>query len=145
MRTALAALAGVTALALMSCASEKEQYCQEVTAQQEGLTEVMNSGEQDLLIQALPAFEDLRAKALGDIRDEWDTVVTTIEELRDALAAAGVDPATYDAEEPPEGVSQEDRDRIAAAATELSSPQMLAAFEGVQQQAKDVCGTQLFL
>ena len=58
---------------------------------------------------------------------------------------AGVDPATYDRDDPPEDVSEEERDRIDAAAEELTTQESVAAFAAVEQQARDVCKTPLRL
>ncbi len=63
--------------------------------------------------------------------------------LRDALDDAGVDPSTYDPKKPPTGVTEEQRAAIAAAATALASRETQQAFESVQQEVRDVCGTPL--
>jgi hypothetical protein len=132
----------VAVLAVGGCADRKEKYCDEVRSQQAPLGEALGSGN-DAFIKALPVFTKLRDRAPDDIRDEWDTVIKAVERLRDALDAAGVDPATYDRDQPPAGLAQDDKDAIDAAARGLSDPTTVAAFDGVQQQARDVCGTPL--
>ena len=120
-------------------------YCEEVKSQQKPLTEAAAQQDTLGLIAALPSFEALQAKSPDDLTDEWAVVTKRIQVLVDALEEADVDPATYDREEPPEGLSEEDRAAIDAAARELASPAMVVALEGVQQQARDVCKTALSL
>ena len=62
-------------------------------------------------------------------------------ELDDALRAADVDPAAYDPKNLPADLTDEERERIEAAGVALADPAVVAAFDGVQQQAKDVCHT----
>jgi hypothetical protein len=132
-------------VALLSggCADQREKYCDAVRDHQQELGETLGDGSPDALLKALPIFRDLAAEAPDDIRDEWRTVIDALEGLEEALQEAGVDPSTYDRDDPPEGLSQDDQDAIDAAARELTSEQTMAAFNGVDQQAKDVCGTPL--
>ena len=114
-------------------------------AQQEALSEDLAGGSSTALIDALPEFRELRDKAPDDLRDEWDTVTGRIGDLVDALEDAGVDPATYDRKQPPAGVTDEQRRAIDTAARALATPEMAAALDGVEQQARDVCRTPLVL
>jgi len=116
-----------------------------VEAQRPELSEAVAGRPPAALIEALPQLEALEDAAPRDIRDEWDLVVGRVRELRDALEDAGVDPTTYDREEPPPGVGADERARIDAAAEELGSRTTVEALAGVQQQARDVCGTPLTL
>lgn len=119
-------------------------YCEEVEAQQKGLGEALAAGGGTTgLLDALPAFRALAAEAPRDIADDWAIVVTRIEDLEAALADAGVDPASYDRDTPPEGLDEEARDRIAAAASALAGRASQAAFNQVSQHARDVCHTPL--
>jgi hypothetical protein len=120
-------------------------YCAEVQAQQQPLSDALAQGETTGLLAALPSFEELRDKAPDDIADEWSTVVRRVTVLRDALDDAGVDPATYDPDKPPTGVTSAQRAAIRAAASGLASRETQAAFGAVQQQVRDVCGTPLTL
>lgn len=144
MRRTAVAVALVVPL-LTGCGDATEDYCETVHERQQELSEVLGEGGPTALLQALPIFEDLAEQAPRDIRDEWDIVVGALEGLRDALADAGVDPATYDREDPPAGLTDAERTKIDAAARELASPQTQAAFAGVEQQARDVCKTPLHL
>jgi hypothetical protein len=72
-------------------------------------------------------------------------VIRSIEGLQEALDDAGVDPDDFDGGEPPAGVSKEEQQAIARAATEVGSAPTEEALAGVRQQALDVCKTELWL
>ncbi len=129
---------------LGACAGDPvEDYCAEVEAQREPLSQVTSQGGPTALLEALPALEQLRAASPTDLRDDWDVVVGRLGALDDALAQAGVDPGTYDAEEEADGLAEDDRTAIESAARQLATPEMVRALAAVQQQARDVCGTSL--
>ena len=130
---------------LGACGDRQDDYCSAVEEHQEELTRITTDGQRDSLLRALEIFQDLQSKAPGDITDEWQQVVSRIEDLDEALRAADVDPTTYDRKDPPAGVSDEDRARIDAAARELGSGSTLAALQDLDQQARDVCHTPLSL
>ncbi len=140
-RVVVAVLA--VAMLLLGCATQQEKYCDAVEEHQQELGDVLGDGSPDALLKALPILRDLADKAPEDLRDEWKTVIDAIAGLQQALEDAGVDPATYDRTHPPEGLGQADQDAIDAAASLLSSEETVTAFSGVDQQAKDVCGTPL--
>lgn len=149
MRRRVAGVAGVALLAVaplvVGCGEDDpfEAYCDEVKAQQEALSEDLAGDEATGLIDALPEFERLAAKAPSDLRDEWRTVTSRIEGLIDAVESAGLDPATYDRSAPPADLAAEEKDAIDAAAQALATPEMARALDGVEQQARDVCRTPL--
>lgn len=120
-------------------------YCEEVKEQQKPLTEVRAAGGPTALIDSLPIFEALEEKSPRDLRDEWGTVIRRISDLVGALEDAGLDPATYDSENPPADVSEDELAAIDAAARELASAPMVVALNGVEQHARDVCKTPLSL
>lgn len=143
-RIALAALVLVCVTA--GCSDDPyADYCEVVTDKQSELTRILGEGGPDVLLRALPVFRDLEDAAPSDIADDWQVVVSGLTALESALDDADVDPAAYDPEDLPEGVSDEERDRIAAAAQKLTSDESVAAFAAVEQQARDVCKTPLRL
>ncbi|QIG43478.1 hypothetical protein G5V58_12515 [Nocardioides anomalus] len=142
-RAAVLVLAAVVSLLLGGCGDQKDQYCDAVKSHQRELGDLLGGGGADALLEALPVFRDLAGDAPDDIRDDWRTVVDALEGLRDALDDAGVDPTTYDRDQPPAGLTAKQKDAIDAAARRLTSPGTVAAFNAVDQQAKDVCGTPL--
>jgi len=121
----------------------QERYCAEVVRTRPELSARLSTGVPDVLITALPLFEDLADDAPEDITDEWRTVTTAIVGLREALAAVGADPATYDREDPPADVDAEEQRRIDTAARVLGSQETEVALVGLDQQARDVCRTPL--
>jgi len=135
---ALGAALGVVLPALVACGgSDQDEYCAAVEDHQQELSDLVGSGDPDALLRALDAFHDLQDKAPGDITDEWQQVVTSIEALQQALDDAGIDP--------PAGLSAEDRARIDAAAKQLGGGTTLRALQDLDQQARDVCKTPLTL
>jgi hypothetical protein len=143
-RTAAACLLVLLPL-LGACADRQETYCSAVEEHQEELTRISTDGERDSLLRALEIFRDLESKAPADVTDEWQQVVSRIEDLDAALRDAGVDPTTYDPKEPPADLGDDDRARIDAAARELGSGTTLRALQDLDQQARDVCHTPLSL
>ncbi len=130
---------------LGGCATDQEKYCDAVQEHQTELSEIAAQGGQAALLDALDIYRDLQEQAPRDITDEWDQVVSSIADLQEALDAAGVDPASYNPKRPPEGVTQEEQQAIAEAATEVGSLETQRALAGVEQQARDVCKTPLTL
>lgn len=139
---AAALLAGL-APALASCSGGTGDYCDAVRSHQTEISDAVARGGSTSLLRVLPALRDLQDKAPDDIADEWQQVVGRLTALRDALRDAGVDPAAYDAEDPPADVTKTEQDAITAAATELARPETQAALAAVQQQVRDVCQTPL--
>lgn len=120
-------------------------YCAEVEEHRAELGAALSAGPTTGLLRALPTFEALAQKAPDDLRDEWKIVVDRTTDLRDALTDADVNPATYDPENPPTGLSDADSAAIETAAVRLGAQDTRAAFSGVSQQARDVCQTPLSL
>ncbi|CAN5622574.1 hypothetical protein BH11ACT8_BH11ACT8_18220 [soil metagenome] len=120
-------------------------YCAEVSTQQKPLTEAAALGAPQALLMALPSFERLSAKAPDDIVDDWAVVVQRISQLQDALDTAGIDAATFDPDNPPADLSDDDQSLLTAAAAGLATVAMKNALDSVQQQALDVCHVPLSL
>jgi hypothetical protein len=142
------AVLAIVSVPVVGCGDDDdpfEAYCKEVEAQRESLSEDLAGDAGTSLIDALPEFERLQDKSPDDLKDEWDTVTTRIGDLVDALEDAGVDPATYDRRKPPPGVTEDEKAAIEAAAKALATPEMKAALDGVEQQARDVCKTPMTL
>lgn len=157
LRTTVAAGAALALLGCAGCAGSDDDdpyaipdrfqdYCDEVEAQQVPLGEALHEGGRASgLIGALPQFEALAAKAPDDVADDWEIVIDRVNDLVDALDAAGVDPDTYDRKHPPAGLDEQDKESIDAAAKALVSATTSHAMSSVQQHARDVCKTPLTL
>jgi hypothetical protein len=122
-----------------------ERYCEVVAEEQETLSDAAAARRPGALLEAVDSLHRLEEAAPSDLGDEWALVVDRVEELRAALADAGVDPASYDPQAPPEGLSEGERTAITGAAVGLADPATLEAVAAVEQQALDVCRTPLGL
>jgi hypothetical protein len=143
-RRAAVVAALVLAPALGACSGDpQEAYCEKVEDHQAALTEVAASDDTGSLLDALPIYRDLADAAPRDVAADWDQVVDGLAGLAEALDEAGVDPSSYDAEQPPAGLADRDREAIEAAARELGSEATVDAMASVEQHALDVCGTPL--
>lgn len=144
MRPLLVVLA-LAVVPVSGCSSDPfEGYCETVVDHQEEITEAVAAGGPDALLRVLPQLRDLRDEAPRDVVDEWQQVVGRLEALEDALDAAGVEAAAYDREDPPEGLTDEERVAIDAAARELVRPETGAALNAIETQVRDVCQTPLY-
>lgn len=145
MRRAAVLLAAVL---LAGCGEDPEEvradYCEVVTERQAELSEIMAEESPTTLLRALPVFRDLAEEAPPDIADDWTVLIDAIEELQGALERAEVDPSTYDPGQPPDELTAEQRGAIERAAAGLLHPRTDAAFQAVDQQARDVCTTPLY-
>ena len=141
MRPALALL--LLGLLVTGCADDRERYCGAVEEHQAELSEQVAGGGPTDLIGALDVLQSLADEAPEDIQDEWAILIERVTALRDALDEAGVDPAAYDAEQPPADLGASERGRIEQAARDLGSEQTQRALADLEQQALDVCGTPL--
>ena len=131
----------VLALALLTGCGDGQSYCDAVNAHQSELGTIVSEGGPTALISALPAFEDLAAKAPSDVTADWKLLVARVTALQTALDRAGVDPASYDPQHPPPGLSAEDRGAIRRAAARLAASDTQQALTNVQQEVLDVCHT----
>jgi len=143
MRAAAAVIALV--LPLVAGCGHGQSYCDAVHDHQSELGAIVGSGDRSALLKALPIFSDLRDKAPDDVAGDWDLVVTRASALDSALAAASVDPTTYDPKHPPADLSDDDRAAIRQAAARLAASDTQDALVRVQQEVLDVCHTSLEL
>lgn len=138
----------LVAAGLTGCSNSPEDvradYCEVVEEQQVALSEALGEETPDALLGALPLLRNLSDEAPRDIDDDWTLFISALEGLATALDEADVEAASYDAANPPADVTEEQQAAIARAADELVRPEVSAAFEGIKQQAKDVCKTPLY-
>jgi hypothetical protein len=140
-RARLGVATAVSALALLAGCGGGQSYCDAVNEHQSELGTIVSEGGPTALISALPAFEDLAAKAPSDVTADWKLLVARVTALQTALDRAGVDPASYDPQHPPPGLSAEDRGAIRRAAARLAASDTQQALTNVQQEVLDVCHT----
>lgn len=136
-------LAIVLVLGASACGgSGEDDYCGALKKDQE-IFSASGSGLE--LVANLPKLKVLAAAAPSDLGDEWQTVVGALEALAEAVEDAGVELADFENGSPPASLSTADRAAIAAAASEVASPDVVDAFGSIDQQARDVCHLQLGL
>lgn len=133
----LLALLGVT-----GCSQPGEDYCAAIDDHQDELIEIAADQGPDAVFAALPVYRDLQEEAPPDLRDEWELVVSRLDTLDAAFDDAGVDPASYDPKSP-DGVSKDQQREIQSAARDLGATDTREAMAGIEQQARDVCKTEL--
>lgn len=139
----LVALLLLVPLAVGCSGDPRADYCDAVEEHQKALTDVAASEDAGAIFSALDAYDDMRVEAPRDIADDWDAVIDPLRRLEQVLADNGVDPSSYDAEEPPPDLDDEAREAIEAAARDVGSDQTVTAMAAVEQHALDVCGTPL--
>ena len=131
-------------LAAGGCSNDPQaDYCDAVEEHQAELTDLAAADDPGAVFGALDAYDDLREKAPRDIVDDWDSVVGPLRDLEQVLSDRGVDPSTYSAEDPPVGLTDDDRKEIEAAARAVGAQRTVEAMAAVEQHALDVCGTPL--
>ncbi|MDX6359200.1 MAG: hypothetical protein QOH37_2254 [Nocardioidaceae bacterium] len=144
-RSATTAAAIVLILPLLAGCGGGKSYCDSVKSHQADLGSVISSGGRGALLQALPIFEDLQGSAPADVADDWQLLVTRVTALRTALTDAHVDPASYDPEKPPPGLTPAQRTTILRAAAGVGAADTRQALADLQQEVLDVCHTPLEL
>lgn len=147
MSRALLRLAGPLALVsvlacVAGCGNESQAYCGALKRDQEIFSD---DGTGLQLIDNLPRLRVLADKAPSDLADEWQTALGALDALDQAIVHAGVKPSDFQNGAPPASLGATDKAAIAAAASEIASPDVVDAFNGIDQQAKDVCHLQLGL
>ncbi|MGH3352654.1 MAG: hypothetical protein ACRDPS_18450 [Nocardioides sp.] len=135
----------ILATGLSSCGDPIDDYCESLKGHQEELTKTLGEGGTGGLIAALPVFEDLERDAPDDIAKDWKTLTGAVSGLSAALDEAGVSAEEFEGGRAPEGVTDAEQEKIAEAATKVSSKKTQEASVRVQQQARDVCHTSLTL
>jgi hypothetical protein len=133
---------------LAACGSEEEDYCETFLDSRQRLSDLageqaeaaqQGSGGVDVVTPTLEAFEELRSLAPEELQDEWDTLVFAYRDLAGALESAGVDPADFQAGEPPDDLPPDVRRELARVAGKVSSPRVVEAANGVEGHAAQVC------
>ena len=132
-------------LALAACGNDQGSYCSALEADQERFAEMLEDTSGLGLLKQRGTLGSIAEKAPDDLRDEWQTFLGAIDAFSDTLDEVGVEPDDFDGGRPPAGLSEADRTRIANAADELSSGDVVEAANGIEQHAKDVCKLQLGL
>jgi len=140
-------LAAVAVLLVGGCGGQPsvDDYCGRLAEDREQIATIVSSGDAAALLDNVGLLDELRQDAPRDLRDEWDTLVTALAELRTALDDAGVGPEDFEGGEPPASLTGEQRRAVVAAADRVADPDVVAAASGIETQARDVCKINLGL
>lgn len=141
----LAVLLAVAGTGLGGCGSRIDDYCSELQSHQQQFAAMFAGEGPDQLLDHLPMLHQLADAAPDDLRDEWQSFVSAVQGLATALHRAGVRPQEFRGGRAPARLSPRQRLAIADAADQLSARDTVEAVNGIDQQARDVCHTNLGL
>ena len=136
-------LAGALLIGATGCSEtaedRREAYCAQVKQDSTEISTAIAEGGPGAFLSVLPRLEGLAAKAPSDLKDEWQTLLNALTGLKDALDATGVEPADIQDGNLPEDLPKADRTRVRDAASVLTTPEVVAATQGIEQHALDIC------
>ncbi|NUR09648.1 MAG: hypothetical protein HOQ22_08775 [Nocardioidaceae bacterium] len=133
-------LVALLATGLTSCTSSTESYCASLKDDKKQLTGQAAQGD---LHRTVTLLAGLRDEAPDDISGEWDTLVTAIQDLVDAVDATGAKLSQFQGGRKPAGVTTGQYRAVQQAAGELSSTRVQQAGQSIEQHALDVCKVDL--
>jgi hypothetical protein len=146
-RAAAAVLAAVLVTAgLTSCSSSTESYCSLLKQDRRELEKDSAGAAKpgsDTLGDTVTLLAGLQDKAPDDISGEWDTLVSALQNLEDAVKATGAKYGDLAAGKKPAGVTDGQLRAVQEAAGELSSTRVQQAASSIEQHAQDVCHVDL--
>lgn len=137
-------LAVLLVLPLAGCGDRREAYCSQLRKDQAALSEIIGSTTPGALVTGLPTLKQVGAKAPPDLTDEWQSFLNAVQGLADALDDAGLRPAQVRGGLP-KSLSAADRSAVSGAASVLTSDDVVAAADGIETEARDVCKVNLGL
>lgn len=114
-------------------------YCHALEADRKAFADMLAANSPTALVQQVPMLSGLAAKAPTDLTDEWQVFLGAVTDLKQALDRAGVAPSAFSDGKAPKGVTAAQDKAIRQAASTLSSPDTVAAAQGIEQEARDVC------
>jgi len=131
---------------LTACSDEQDSYCDALEGAQQELTDLADQagaegdGEAvNTLTPTLDILQGLREAAPDELGDEWDTLVFAYEALAEAVEEAGIDPAGLEAGDGAGDLPPEQRRELRSLASKLLSARVLAASQGIEDHAREVC------
>jgi hypothetical protein len=140
------AAAATLLLPLSACGGDDEKsYCDALKSDQQLFAEMQDDTSGLGLLKHRTTLRALAEKAPDDLTDEWQTFLGALDAFAGTLREVGVAPGDFVDGKPPATLAPDDRTRIADAANELSSADVVEAADGIEQHAKDVCKLQLGL
>lgn len=143
-----ALVVGVLAAVLLAGCGEdadRSTYCDALRGKQATFGDMANSTDPAVLIKSLPTLEALGKQAPDDLADEWQVFLNALRDLRKTLEHADVQVGEFGPGKVPSDLSAADAKAIKDAADQLGSEEVVAAANGIETQARDVCHLQLGL
>lgn len=136
-----------SALLLGGCGEPSaEDYCEQLTEEREQLAEVLASEDPDALLgENLRLLEDLGEEAPRDLREEWSLLLDALQGLETALDDADLSASDFAEGQPPESATPEQVAAVEVAVSRVQAPDVVAAAQGIETQARDVCKVNLGL
>ncbi|MGN6783108.1 MAG: hypothetical protein ACTHJH_16590 [Marmoricola sp.] len=114
-------------------------YCAALNADRRAFADMLAADSPTALVQQVPMLSALAAAAPPDLSDEWQVFLGAVKGLQRALDRAGVRPSAFADGKPPKGVTPAQDALVRRAADALSAPDTVAAAQGIEQEARDVC------
>lgn len=146
-----AALALLLGLGLTACgggdddASISADYREYCSVAKENQSVFADDGTGLGLVSNVDRLTKIADAAPDDLDDEWQTFLGAVTGLRDAIEKVGLKPTDFVDGQPPASTPEADKQTVALAADRLGQEDVVAAANGIEQQAKDVCKFQLGL
>ncbi|MGN6252502.1 MAG: hypothetical protein ACTHNS_11885 [Marmoricola sp.] len=114
-------------------------YCKALSGDRTAFADMLAADSPTALVAQVPMLRALAGQAPPDLRDEWQVFLGAVEGLQQALQRAHVDPSAFAGGTTPKGVTRAQDAAIRRAADALSAPDTVAAAQGIETQARDVC------
>jgi hypothetical protein len=130
---------------LAGCGGGVDAYCGDLRSHQKEMAAMIDSSSPSAMLDHRSMLHDLADKAPEDLKDEWQLFNGALDDLDQAIADAGVKASDFADGKPPAGLSASEQKAIAEAADRISSDDVVAAANGIEQQGRDVCKVNLGL
>jgi hypothetical protein len=134
---------------LTGCASSTESYCSALKDDSRQLTRLaVQAGKKGTegsaaFASTVRLLSELRDRAPDDVSGDWDTLVSALQGLRDAIEESGASPAELGSGARPRGVTTGQLAAVRQAAAELSTTEVQQAGQSIEQHSLDVCEVDL--
>ncbi|WP_460843801.1 hypothetical protein [Nocardioides marmoraquaticus] len=128
-------------------ASGDSSYCQELEQAQDSFAAFDSADPQpEQLQEAFDTFKQLADDAPAEVEPEWQTISGAVETLETSLDSIGLeigDLTTLQQGQVPEGVTQQDLQKVAADLQGLANPEFAEAGQKIQEHAQSECDIDL--
>ena len=133
-------------LTLTGCSGDStEAYCESLEDAKADI-DALDAGDPTVFASAVEKFREVADKAPKEVEDDWDVLLSGIEDIEAAFADAGLemdqlgDVMTGDI---PEGVDMEKLAGLGETLNDISGEEMNDATEAIEEHADEECGITL--